>query len=145
MPLLPPAQLTRHAVCLGMTGSGKTGLCIGILEDLAPAGVPILAIDPKGDLANLALVLDPTPEAYAGWVPDPEATAAAWRDGLAAAWVGRPGRRSATPSTSACSRPAPSPARRSTSLRPHRAARRPDPTPRPAASTSSARSPRCSA
>jgi hypothetical protein len=84
-PLLPPAQLTRHAVCLGMTGSGKTGLCIGLLEDLALAGVPILAIDPKGDLANLALVLNPTPEAYAGWVPNPEATAQAWRDGLAAA------------------------------------------------------------
>jgi DNA helicase HerA-like ATPase len=83
-PLLPPHQLTRHAVCLGMTGSGKTSLCIGILEDLARAGVPVLAIDPKGDLANLALTLDPTPEAYAGWVPDPDATAAAWQAGLAA-------------------------------------------------------------
>jgi hypothetical protein len=87
MSTLQPNQLTRHAICLGMTGSGKTGLCVGILEDLALQGVPVLAVDPKGDLANLALVLDPTPEAYAGWVPDPAATAAAWRDGLAAAGI----------------------------------------------------------
>ena len=81
MPLLPPAQLTRHAVCLGMTGSGKTGLCIGLLEDLALHGVPIPAVDPKGDLTNLV----PTAEPYAGRVPNPEATAQTWRDGLAAA------------------------------------------------------------
>jgi hypothetical protein len=89
--------LTRHAVCVGMTGSGKTGVCIGLLEQLAGAGVPILAIDPKGDLANLALVLDNRrPEQFAPWV-DPaeatrkgltvpqlaEATAARWRKGLA--------------------------------------------------------------
>ena len=52
---LDPASLTRHAVCLGATGSGKTGLCIGLLESLAMRGVPILAVDPKGDLTNLAL------------------------------------------------------------------------------------------
>ena len=51
-----PASLTRHAVCLGQTGSGKTGACIALLEDLAAAGVPILALDPKADLTNLALV-----------------------------------------------------------------------------------------
>jgi hypothetical protein len=111
--LIPLHQLTRHAVCLGMTGSGKTGLCIGILEDLALARVPILAIDPKGDLANLALVLDPTADAYAPWVRDPAATAAAWTAGLAAAgWMTCPP--SASASTSACSRPAPSPPPRST-------------------------------
>ena len=55
--------LTTHGVCVGMTGSGKTGLCVGLLEEAAGAGVPIIAIDPKGDLTNLALV-------------DPEASAA---------------------------------------------------------------------
>jgi hypothetical protein len=57
---LDPASLTRHAVCLGATGSGKTGLCITILESLAAGGTPILAIDPKGDLANLAVVHEQT-------------------------------------------------------------------------------------
>jgi hypothetical protein len=54
---LDPAELTRHAVCVGMTGSGKTGLCVGLLESLAMQGVPVLALDPKGDLANLALAV----------------------------------------------------------------------------------------
>lgn len=80
-PLLPPHPLTRHAVCLGITGAGETGRCIGILQDLARAGVPMLALDPKGDLA---LNRDPTPEPYAGRVPDPHATAAAWHARLAA-------------------------------------------------------------
>jgi len=48
-------DLTTHAVCVGMTGSGKTGLCIGLLEEAAIDGIPALVIDPKGDLANLAL------------------------------------------------------------------------------------------
>jgi hypothetical protein len=77
---LDPSSLTRHAVCLGATGSGKTGMCLGLLESLAVAGVPILAIDPKGDLANLALVFDRLDaERLTGWVPDPVATAAAWQ------------------------------------------------------------------
>lgn len=46
--MLDPDALTRHAVCVGMTGSGKTGLGIGLLESLAGAGVPILVIDPRG-------------------------------------------------------------------------------------------------
>jgi hypothetical protein len=98
---LDPAELTRHAVCVGMTGSGKTGLCIGLLESLAAQGVPVLALDPKGDLANLALALDPSrPDEFVPWVDPGEAarqglsvealaaaTAAAWaeawrRDGL---------------------------------------------------------------
>jgi hypothetical protein len=66
---LDPAALTRHAVCLGATGSGKTGLCVGLLESIALHGVPILAIDPKGDLTNIALVLD-TPDRLAPWIPD---------------------------------------------------------------------------
>ena len=48
-------DLVTHAVCVGMTGSGKTGLCIGVLEEAAIDGVPSLIIDPKGDLANLLL------------------------------------------------------------------------------------------
>ena len=48
-------DLTTHAVCVGMTGSGKTGLCIGLLEEAAIDGIPAIAIDPKGDLGNLAL------------------------------------------------------------------------------------------
>ena len=52
---LDPADLTRHAVCLGMTGSGKTGLCVALLESVTAQGVPLLCLDPKGDLTNLAL------------------------------------------------------------------------------------------
>src|SRR6187455_1965309 len=48
-------DLVTHAVCVGMTGSGKTGLCIGLLEEAAIDGIPAIVIDPKGDLANLAL------------------------------------------------------------------------------------------
>src|SRR5262245_61946002 len=49
-------DLTTHAVCAGMTGSGKTGLCISLLEEAALDGIPAIAIDPKGDLGNLALL-----------------------------------------------------------------------------------------
>jgi hypothetical protein len=48
-------DLVTHAVCVGMTGSGKTGLCIGLLEEAAIDRIPALVIDPKGDLANLLL------------------------------------------------------------------------------------------
>jgi hypothetical protein len=48
-------DLVTHAVCLGMTGSGKTGLCLGLIEEAAIDGVPVIAIDPKGDLGNLLL------------------------------------------------------------------------------------------
>src|SRR5262245_18752607 len=48
-------DLVTHAVCVGMTGSGKTGLCLGLLEEAAIDGIPALIIDPKGDLANLLL------------------------------------------------------------------------------------------
>ena len=47
-------DLTTHAVCIGMTGSGKTGLCVSLLEEAAIDGVPAIVIDPKGDIANLA-------------------------------------------------------------------------------------------
>ena len=48
-------DLTTHAVILGMTGSGKTGLCIGLMEEAALQGIPAILIDPKGDLTNLLL------------------------------------------------------------------------------------------
>jgi hypothetical protein len=55
-PLLYDAKdLTTHAVCIGMTGSGKTGLCLSLLEEAAIDGIPTIAIDPKGDIANLLL------------------------------------------------------------------------------------------
>ncbi|HXV44766.1 MAG TPA: DUF87 domain-containing protein, partial [Anaerolineae bacterium] len=48
-------DLVTHAVCVGMTGSGKTGLCLGLIEEAAIDGVPVILIDPKGDLGNLLL------------------------------------------------------------------------------------------
>ena len=48
-------DLVTHAVCVGMTGSGKTGLCISLIEEAAIDGVPAILIDPKGDLGNLLL------------------------------------------------------------------------------------------
>src|SRR5678809_430816 len=48
-------DLVTHAVCVGMTGSGKTGLCVALLEEAAIDGIPSIVIDPKGDLSNLML------------------------------------------------------------------------------------------
>lgn len=71
--LLKADRLTRHAVCLGMTGSGKTGLCVSLLEELAMAGVPVIVIDPKGDMTNLALgFTDHRAQDFEPWV-DPAA------------------------------------------------------------------------
>ena len=65
-------DLTTHAVCLGMTGSGKTGLGVILLEEAALDGVPSLVIDPKGDMTNLLLTFpDLRPEDFRPWVnPD---------------------------------------------------------------------------
>jgi DNA helicase HerA-like ATPase len=65
-------DLTTHAVCLGMTGSGKTGLGVILLEEAALDGVPSLIIDPKGDMTNLLLTFpDLLPEDFRPWVnPD---------------------------------------------------------------------------
>ena len=51
--LCDSADLVTHALCLGMTGSGKTGLCLALIEEAAIDGVPALIVDPKGDLGNL--------------------------------------------------------------------------------------------
>ncbi|HGY91543.1 MAG TPA: DUF87 domain-containing protein [Planctomycetes bacterium] len=67
-------DLTTHAVCVGMTGSGKTGLCVSLLEEAALDGIPVLAIDPKGDLGNLLLTFpDLRPEDFRPWVDPGEA------------------------------------------------------------------------
>jgi len=69
-PLMYDARdLTTHAVCVGMTGSGKTGLCIDLLEEAAIDRVPAVIIDPKGDIANLLLAFpNLTPEEFRPWI-----------------------------------------------------------------------------
>jgi hypothetical protein len=99
VPLLYDASdLVTHAVILGMTGSGKTGLGIGLIEEAAIDGVPVLAIDPKGDLSNLLLTFPEMRAAdFTPWVnPDEarlqgatadafaESEATRWKNGLAA-------------------------------------------------------------
>ena len=90
-------DLVTHAVCVGMTGSGKTGLCLGLLEEAAIDGVPVIAIDPKGDLGNLLLTFPSlSAEEFRPWVDEDEAhrssqtpeafaeaEAARWKAGLA--------------------------------------------------------------
>src|SRR3954462_2695019 len=65
-------DLVTHAVCVGMTGSGKTGLCLALLEEAAIDGIPAIVIDPKGDLANLLLTFPIlAPEDFRPWInPD---------------------------------------------------------------------------
>jgi hypothetical protein len=80
-------DLVTHAVCVGMTGSGKTGLGIIVMEEAALDGIPVLAIDVKGDLANLLLTFpDFTPSDFEPWVDTPDQAApqaARWKSGLA--------------------------------------------------------------
>jgi hypothetical protein len=67
--LYPSKDLVTHAVCVGMTGSGKTGLCLTLLEEAAIDGIPALVIDPKGDLSNLMLTFpDLKGEDFEPWV-----------------------------------------------------------------------------
>ena len=90
-------DLLTHAVCVGMTGSGKTGLGITLIEEAAIDGIPVLAIDPKGDLGNLLLTFPHlAPADFAPWIDAGEAqrhnttvdafaseTAQRWKAGLA--------------------------------------------------------------
>jgi hypothetical protein len=90
-------DLTTHAVIIGMTGSGKTGLALGLLEEALIDNIPVIAIDPKGDLPNLLLTFpNLAPEDFLPWVDEQEAVAAGftrpqfaaqqaalWRKGLA--------------------------------------------------------------
>jgi hypothetical protein len=86
--LYDSSHLVTHAVCVGMTGSGKTGLCIGLLEEAAIDGIPALVLDPKGDLANLLLTFpDLRAEDFAPWMnpgEDAAQQADTWRKGLEA-------------------------------------------------------------
>ncbi len=67
-------DLVTHAVCVGMTGSGKTGLCIALLEEAALDGIPAIVIDPKGDLPNLLLTFPALRgEDFEPWVNEEEA------------------------------------------------------------------------
>jgi flagellar hook-basal body complex protein FliE len=69
-------DLVTHAVCVGMTGSGKTGLCMALVEEAAIDGLPVIAIDPKGDLTNLLLTFPRlAPEDFEPWVNPDEARA----------------------------------------------------------------------
>ncbi len=62
-------DLTTHGVVVGMTGSGKTGLCISLLEEAAIDGIPSIIIDPKGDLTNLLLQFpDLDPKMFREWL-----------------------------------------------------------------------------
>jgi hypothetical protein len=89
-------DLVTHAVCVGMTGSGKTGLCLSLIEEAAIDGVPVIAIDPKGDLGNLLLTFPSlTATDFRPWIDEDEARragvspdafaaqqAASWQKGL---------------------------------------------------------------
>ena len=67
-------DLTTHGLCVGMTGSGKTGLCLSLIEEAAIDGIPVIAIDPKGDLGNLMLSFPVLkPEDFKPWVSQEEA------------------------------------------------------------------------
>ncbi|HEU5081699.1 MAG TPA: DUF87 domain-containing protein [Acidimicrobiales bacterium] len=81
------ADLTTHGVIVGMTGSGKTGLGVVLIEEALRSGIPTLVLDPKGDMTNLALRSPGlSAEEFAPWVPagtDAAAAAQAWKDGLA--------------------------------------------------------------
>lgn len=91
-------DLVTHAVCVGMTGSGKTGLCLALLEEAAIDGIPAIIVDPKGDLGNLLLSFPRLePADFRPWIDESEAarqgvspddfavqTAQKWREGLEA-------------------------------------------------------------
>lgn len=97
-PVLYDARdLTTHAVCIGMTGSGKTGLCIDLLEEATLDGIPVIAVDPKGDLTNMLLTFPGLqPSDFLPWINTDDArrkglteqvyaerTAKQWAEGLA--------------------------------------------------------------
>jgi len=90
-------DLVTHAVAIGMTGSGKTGLCTALIEEAALDSIPTIAIDPKGDLTNLLLTFpNLQPQDFRPWINEEDARKAGlspddfaaqqatfWREGLA--------------------------------------------------------------
>ncbi len=100
--LYDPNDLTTHAVVVGMTGSGKTGLCIDIMEEAALQNLPALLIDPKGDITNALLHFpDLSPTDFQPWINPDEArragktvenaaadVATTWKNGLAEWGIG---------------------------------------------------------
>ncbi|MCS7071059.1 MAG: type IV secretory system conjugative DNA transfer family protein, partial [Anaerolinea sp.] len=90
-------DLTTHAIVVGMTGSGKTGLCISLLEEAVLDGIPAIVVDPKGDITNLMLTFPGlSPQDFEPWVNPDDALrkgldvqqfaadeAHRWREGLA--------------------------------------------------------------
>lgn len=99
-----PADLTTHGVIVGMTGSGKTGLGVALIEEAMLEGIPCLVLDPKGDMTNLALNFpDLAASDFRPWVDEAEAiragkepdhiareTADAWAKGLESWELGSP-------------------------------------------------------
>jgi Helicase HerA, central domain len=95
-------DLTTHGVIVGMTGSGKTGLGIVMLEEALLAGIPALVLDPKGDMGNLLLTFPSlSPQDFRPWVNEDDArtanlslddfaakTATDWRNGLESQGIG---------------------------------------------------------
>jgi hypothetical protein len=89
-------DLTTHAIVVGMTGSGKTGLCVTLLEEAILDNIPAIVIDPKGDITNLLLTFpDMRPEDFKAWIDPDDARRAGmemptyashvaqrWKDGL---------------------------------------------------------------
>jgi hypothetical protein len=96
------SDLTTHGVVVGMTGSGKTGLAVVLIEEALLAGIPVLVLDPKGDMANLALVFpDLAAASFRAWISETDAQAAGvtvdeyaakqatiWREGLESNGIG---------------------------------------------------------
>ncbi len=100
---IPTSDLTTHGVIVGMTGSGKTGVGVVLIEEVLSAGVPCILIDPKGDLTNLALTFpNLAPSDFQPWVNEGDAQKAGlsvadfaaqqaktWEDGLASWGIGK--------------------------------------------------------